>query len=204
MCPVSAHTSGAAWVSSAPSRNTVARDREQLGDVERRPVAAGSAAAAAAGLVSQPSAGMIVEVIEVRVRSLVFTNCRASCSNAGSAARRSSTGTSRCGPLRVGDPAEHVAHPLVPERGGVQQRGEDPAGLGLPELPIPRPGLRPVAAIMSVARSVATTGSAHPVSGSNVIVDGRSGEADGVEHEHRTPPPAQRGAQLVEVGAGAR
>ena len=85
---------------AAPRRRTTTRRR-------------GSAAAAAAGLVSQPSAGMIVEVIEVRVRSLVLTNCMASCSNAGSAARRSSTGTSRCGPLRVGDPAEHVPHPLV-------------------------------------------------------------------------------------------
>ena len=56
---------------------------------------------------------------------------------------------------------------------------------------------------MSVARSVAITGSAQPVSGSNVIVDGEIRQADGVEHEHRPPPPAQRSAQLVEVGAGA-
>ena len=60
------------------------------------------------------------------------------------------------------------------ERGGVQQRGQDAAGLGVPELPVPRPPrlARVVAASMSVARSVAVTGSAQPVSGSNVIVDG--------------------------------
>ena len=41
MCPVSAETSGAVWVSSAPSMNTVPRSAEQPGDVEvarrRRP-----------------------------------------------------------------------------------------------------------------------------------------------------------------------
>ena len=55
----------------------------------------------------------------------------------------------------------------------MQQRGQHPAGLGVPELPIPTTApARVVAASMSVARSAAVTGSAQPVSGSNVIVDG--------------------------------
>ena len=70
----------------------------------------------------------------------------------------------------------HVAHRQAAERGGVQQRGQDPAGLGVPELPLPDPPARPALGVaapsMSAARSAAVTALAQPVNGSNVIVDG--------------------------------
>ena len=74
MCAVSAVTSGAVWPSSAPSRYTVPRSRSSVATSNGVPPVA---AAHAAGLVSHPSAGMIVAVIDVRVRSLVVRNCSA-------------------------------------------------------------------------------------------------------------------------------
>src|SRR3712207_7870064 len=38
--------------------------------------------------------------------------------------------------LRVGDPRQHIAHVPPVERRGVQERGEHPAALGIPELPV--------------------------------------------------------------------
>ena len=80
MCPVNAHTSGAAWASSPPSRYTVARDASS--SATSNAAGPGAAAAAAAGWASQPSAGMTVEVIDVRVREFVPTNWATSTSNA--------------------------------------------------------------------------------------------------------------------------
>ena len=70
-----AHTSGAVCVSSAPSRYTVARPVSSSATSNGM---SPDAAADAAGEVNHPSAGMIVEVIELRVRSLVVRNCAAS------------------------------------------------------------------------------------------------------------------------------
>ena len=148
--------------------------REQLGDVERRPVPARRRRPRRGGRAT-PSAGIIVDVIEVRVRSLVATNWATSVSNARSGERRSSAVISACPASGSDTQRVHVPHRRPTERGGVQQRGQDAAGLGVPELPLPRP-TPPLPAVvapsMSVARSCAVTGSAHPVSGSNVIVDG--------------------------------
>ena len=78
MCPVSAQTRGPVSASSAPSRNTVAFDASRASTSKGWSV--GAAEAAASGWLSHPSAGMIELVIEVRVRSLVVTNCSAALS----------------------------------------------------------------------------------------------------------------------------
>ena len=116
---------------------------------------------------------MTVEVMELRVRSLVLTNCSASCSNAGSAARRSSTGTSRC--ARSGSATHDCTSriPLPPSAAACSSAARTRRAWASQNSRSPPWACRAVAAIMSVARSVATTGSAHPVSGSKVIVDGR-------------------------------
>ena len=80
---------------------------QQLLDVE--PGARAAAAAAAAGWVSQPSAGITVEVIEVRVRSLVPTNCSTSLTNAATRERRSRAGTSWAARSGLATHDEHVA-----------------------------------------------------------------------------------------------
>ena len=150
----------------------MALDLEQLRDVERRSVPR-VGGGRRGGEVSHPSAGMIVEVIDVRVRSLVFTNCMASCSNAGSAARRSSTGTSR--PASSGSATQPSTSRirLSPSAAACNRAARTRRAWASQNSRSPDPAFA-VAAIMSVARSVATTGSAHPVSGSNVIVDPRS------------------------------
>ena len=120
---------------------------------------------------SQPSAGIIVDVIEVRVRSLVATNCIASCSNAGSAARRSSTGTSRWARSGSATQPRTSRMCLSPRAAACSRAASTRRAWASQNSRSPDPALA-VAAIMSVARSVATTGSAQPVSGSNVIEDG--------------------------------
>ena len=170
---------------------------EQLGDVERR--GPGAAAAAAAGWVSQPSAGMTVEVIEVRVRSLVVTNC------SGVLLERRHPGAAQQrrhlpgGPLGVGHPAQHVAHRPAAERGGVQQRGQHPAGLGVPELPIPTTAAGAAAVGGEHVGGPLRRGHRVGAAGQRVEGDRRRqpGQADRVEHEHRPPPRPQRRAQLV-------
>ena len=133
MCPVRAVTSGATWASSAPSMYTV-RAGEQLLDVEP---AVPVAAAAAVESVSQPSAGMIVEQIDERVRSFVPRNCSASELERRLRRPAQERWTSAAASVGVGDPADRTFRIDVAQRRGVQQRGEDAAGLAGPELHVP-------------------------------------------------------------------
>ena len=92
MCAVSAVTSGAVFLSSAPSRYTVPVSASSRSTSNGTPP--GAAAAAAAGTDSQLSAGMIVVEMLERVRSLLSKNCMACCSNPAAFATRSSHSTS--------------------------------------------------------------------------------------------------------------
>ena len=115
---------------------------------------------------------MIVEVIDVRVRSLVVRNCRASSRNASSPDLRSSDVTSRLASsasatqrctscmVRPSPSAAACRRAVSTRRACVSQNSRSPA------LPVMAP-----AASMSAARSAAVTGFVQPVSGSNVIVD---------------------------------
>ena len=138
---------------------------------------------------------MIVEVIEVRVRSLVddelgdvLLERRLPATGAAAPAppgRPASGSATQPSTSRIDRPPSAAAcsSAASTRRAWASQNSRSPPT---------RPGARLVAASMSVARSVAVTGSAQPVSGSNVIVDGEAGEPDRVEHEHRPAPRPQR------------
>ena len=80
----------------------------------------GWAAAAAAGWASHPSAGMIVEVMLVRVREFVETNWATSISNAFSDERRSSEVIRACPASGSDTQAVHVPHRRPAQRRGVE------------------------------------------------------------------------------------
>ena len=145
----------------------------------RRTTPPGRAAAAAAGWLSHPSAGMIELVIEVRVRSLVVEELRARrARRPAPASAAAARGTSWAAWSLSATHSSTSPHRRPAQRGGVQQRREHPAGLGVPALRVPDCPRRGCAGgDQSVARSIAVTGSAQPASGSNGCVVGRSRRA---------------------------
>ena len=198
MCPVSAQTRGPVSASSAPSRNTVAPAASSSSTSKGRSVA--GRGGGGVGWLSHPSAGMIElvmrgagavvggdELLRGLVEGLHLTAAQQ---------RRHLTR----GAVVVGDPAEDVAHRPAPERGGVQQRRQHRRAWASHRSA--SPAAREVAETMSVARSIAVTGSVQPVSGSKLIVERSPPSPTGLNTNTGPGSSAGSGAQLEQVGAG--
>ena len=113
---------------------------------------------------------MIELVIEVRVRSLVVMNWVASRSKAVTAERRSNAGTSRAARSLSATQPRTSAIESPPSAAACSSAARTRRAWASHRSASPE-AARVAAVTMSVARSPAVTGSAHPVNGSNVIVE---------------------------------
>ncbi len=144
---------------------------------------------------SQPSAGITVDVIEVRVRSLVPTNCSTSLTNAATPERRSSGGhvLRRGSGLATHERTWDIV--LPPSAAACSSAASTRRAWASQNSRSPEPPWE-VAASRSVARSTATTGSVQPVSGSNVIVEPMSPSPTAL-NTYTGPRSARNGPQIV-------